>query len=41
MGRLPDGAKGADHIREVFGRMGFTDQVGDNVLRYEIGKWER
>lgn len=24
--RLPDGAKGADHIREVFGRMGFNDQ---------------
>jgi len=25
-GRLPDGAKGADHIRHVFGRMGFNDQ---------------
>ncbi|ORY35461.1 heme peroxidase [Naematelia encephala] len=24
--RLPDGAKGADHIRDVFGRMGFSDQ---------------
>lgn len=24
--RLPDGALGADHIREVFGRMGFSDQ---------------
>ncbi|CED85495.1 cytochrome-c peroxidase [Phaffia rhodozyma] len=24
--RLPDGAKGADHIREIFGRMGFTDR---------------
>jgi cytochrome c peroxidase len=24
--RLPDGAKGAQHIREVFGRMGFSDQ---------------
>jgi hypothetical protein len=23
---LPDGALGADHIREVFGRMGFSDQ---------------
>ena len=25
-GRLPDATKGADHIREVFGRMGFNDQ---------------
>ncbi len=25
-GRLPDGAKGQDHVREVFGRMGFNDQ---------------
>jgi cytochrome c peroxidase len=25
-GRLPDGAKGADHLREVFGRMGFDDR---------------
>lgn len=25
-GRLPDAAQGADHIREVFGRMGFTDR---------------
>jgi cytochrome c peroxidase len=25
-GRLPDGAKGADHIRAIFGRMGFNDQ---------------
>jgi hypothetical protein len=25
-GRLPDASKGADHIREVFGRMGFNDQ---------------
>jgi hypothetical protein len=25
-GRLPDGSKGADHVRDVFGRMGFTDQ---------------
>eukprot|EP01012_Entosiphon_sulcatum_P040580 TRINITY_DN54255_c0_g1_i1.p1 TRINITY_DN54255_c0_g1~~TRINITY_DN54255_c0_g1_i1.p1 ORF type:complete len:292 (-),score=46.88 TRINITY_DN54255_c0_g1_i1:41-916(-) len=25
-GRLPDASKGADHIRAVFGRMGFTDQ---------------
>jgi len=24
-GRLPDGDKGASHIRQVFGRMGFTD----------------
>lgn len=24
--RLPDGAKGADHIRDVFSRMGFSDQ---------------
>jgi cytochrome c peroxidase len=24
--RLPDGALGADHIREIFGRMGFSDQ---------------
>lgn len=24
-GRLPDAAKGADHLREVFGRMGFDD----------------
>lgn len=24
--RLPDGAKGADHIRDVFGRMGFSDR---------------
>ncbi|WVQ68128.1 uncharacterized protein L199_006334 [Kwoniella botswanensis] len=24
--RLPDGALGADHIREVFGRMGFSDR---------------
>lgn len=24
--RLPDGALGADHIRDVFGRMGFSDQ---------------
>ncbi|KAK4689509.1 hypothetical protein P7C73_g603, partial [Tremellales sp. Uapishka_1] len=24
--RLPDGAKGADHLRDVFGRMGFSDQ---------------
>ncbi|KAF2220848.1 putative cytochrome c peroxidase [Elsinoe ampelina] len=25
-GRLPDGAKGADHVRHVFYRMGFSDQ---------------
>ncbi|KAF4554886.1 Peroxidase-like protein 8 [Elsinoe fawcettii] len=25
-GRLPDGAKGADHIRHIFYRMGFSDQ---------------
>jgi cytochrome c peroxidase len=25
-GRLPDGAKGADHIRFIFDRMGFNDQ---------------
>ena len=25
-GRLPDGAKGADHIRHIFYRMGFNDQ---------------
>ncbi len=25
-GRLPDASKGADHIREVFGRMGLNDQ---------------
>lgn len=25
-GRLPDGAKGADHLRWIFYRMGFTDQ---------------
>jgi len=25
-GRLPDGDKGLDHLRSVFGRMGFTDQ---------------
>ena len=25
-GRLPDAAQGAEHIREVFGRMGFTDR---------------
>lgn len=25
-GRLPDGAKGGDHLRAIFGRMGFSDQ---------------
>ncbi|KAI0811779.1 peroxiredoxin [Xylaria sp. FL0064] len=25
-GRLPDGAQGADHLRAIFGRMGFNDQ---------------
>jgi cytochrome c peroxidase len=25
-GRLPDGAKGADHIRFIFNRMGFNDR---------------
>lgn len=25
-GRLPDATKGAEHLREVFGRMGFNDQ---------------
>ena len=25
-GRLPDGAKGQDHLRAIFGRMGFSDQ---------------
>ncbi|OCT46764.1 Cytochrome c peroxidase, mitochondrial [Cladophialophora carrionii] len=25
-GRLPDGSKGQDHIRAIFGRMGFNDQ---------------
>jgi len=25
-GRLPDAAQGADHIRDVFGRMGFNDR---------------
>ncbi|KAI9637367.1 heme peroxidase [Dioszegia hungarica] len=24
--RLPDGSKGADHIRDIFGRMGFSDK---------------
>jgi cytochrome c peroxidase len=26
-GRLPDGDKGADHIRKIFYRMGFGDDV--------------
>lgn len=25
-GRLPDGTKGQDHLRAIFGRMGFNDQ---------------
>lgn len=25
-GRLPDGSKGSDHLRAIFGRMGFNDQ---------------
>jgi hypothetical protein len=25
--RLPDGALGASHLRDVFGRMGYSDQV--------------
>ena len=25
-GRLPDGAQGSDHLRHVFGRMGFSDR---------------
>ena len=25
-GRLPDGAQGSEHLRHVFGRMGFSDQ---------------
>ena len=25
-GRLPDASQGADHLREVFGRMGFNDR---------------
>ncbi|MCJ1311805.1 hypothetical protein MMC25_005478 [Agyrium rufum] len=25
-GRLPDGAQGSDHLRHIFGRMGFSDQ---------------
>jgi len=25
-GRLPDGAKGARHVRDIFYRMGFNDQ---------------
>lgn len=25
-GRLPDGSKGQDHVRAIFGRMGFNDQ---------------
>jgi len=25
-GRLPDGAKGQDHVRAIFNRMGFDDQ---------------
>ena len=25
-GRLPDGDKGSDHLRKIFGRMGFDDQ---------------
>jgi len=25
-GRLPDGDKGADHIRKIFYRMGFNDE---------------
>lgn len=25
--RLPDGSKGADHIQDIFGRMGFSDKV--------------
>lgn len=25
-GRLPDGAKGSDHLRGIFGRMGFSDR---------------
>lgn len=28
-GRLPDADKGAPHIREIFNRMGFNDQVRD------------
>jgi cytochrome c peroxidase len=26
-GRLPDGSQGQKHVRDVFGRMGFNDQV--------------
>lgn len=25
-GRLPDAAQGAEHLRQVFGRMGFSDR---------------
>jgi catalase (peroxidase I) len=43
--RLPDGAKGAEHIRDVFGRMGFSDREivalsGAHALG-ELEIWER
>ena len=33
LSRLPDGDKGADHVRKIFYRMGFNDQeIGMHVL---------
>lgn len=31
--RLPDGALGAQHLRDVFGRMGYSDQVSIGVTQ--------
>lgn len=36
--RLPDGALGASHLREVFGRMGYSDKVSHGAsIRKELG----
>lgn len=38
--RLPDGALGAAHIRDVFGRMGFSDQeIVALSGAHNLGEW--
>ena len=39
-GRLPDGAKGSPHLRDIFYRMGFNDQeIVALSGAHALGRW--
>ena len=38
--RLPDGAQGADHLRHIFNRMGYSDQeIVALSGAHTLGEW--